>query len=379
MKLGAAPVGRFLLIARFVCCLLTCLTAGSDIASGAEKLGPIPGSDGSSCVRILPHGAAIFSNLCPEFRYEWSDPSHPQACELKRVESYDLRLDGQGHALIPLVLDKPRMMIVDTGGARSELYSSVVNEMKLPTTDADEAARKNAYPFGKMVAFNGYVSDTVAVVPSVSFGVLKFANPTFSVVGDSRTPPLADNEVAGALGPSHLMTFDVEFDFAAGKMNLYLQNFQDNCADRLVYWSNRYAAVPFTLSPEGHIRFVMRLDGKDVKAVLDSGAPFSSIDSDLAFTRFKVEGSSGGSNTGSHGARLAVHRFQSLAIGGVEFRNPELVLVPDEVSLEANSPVPDVILGLREMSFFHIFIAYSQSRIYLTLANPTEAKTERSR
>jgi len=34
---------------------------------------------------------------------------------------------------------------------------------------------------------------------------------------------------------------------------------------------------------------------------------------------------------------------------------------------------------LREMSFFHIFIAYSQSRIYLTLANPTEAKTERSR
>ena len=363
-------MGRFLLIALIACYSLINLSAASDIPPGAEKLRYIPsGTEGTSCIRVLAHGRSIYSNLCPEFRYEWSDPSNPQVCELKRVESYDLRLDGQGHAVIPLVLDKPRMMIVDTGGGRSELYSSVVNELRLPTMDADEAARKSTYPFGRMVAFNGYVSDTVAVMPSVSFGVLKFPDSMFSVVGDTRTPPLADNEVAGALGPSHLMTFDVEFDFAANKMNLYLQNLQDNCADHLVYWSNRYAAVPFTLSPEGHIKFVMRLDGKDVKAVLDSGAPFSSLDSDTAFKQFKVEPSSAGSDAGDSGARPAVHRFRSLAIGGVEFRNPELLLVPDHMSVEANSSVPDVILGLREMSVFHIFIAYSQSMIYLTLAN----------
>ena len=72
----------------------------------------------------------------------------------------------------------------------------------------------------------------VAIAPSISFGVLEFENATFSVVQDSPTPPLADNEIVATLGRSHLITFDVEFDFVAHRLNVYLQ---PHCAGSAVY------------------------------------------------------------------------------------------------------------------------------------------------
>lgn len=316
---------------------------------------------GGACLTTISAHRRM-GTVCPEFNYEYYGATSLKTCDLRRVESYRMEVDGQGHALIPLMLDKRRMMIVDTGGARSTLYSSVVKELHMPTMEADKAALTNMYKSGSEVAFNGYVSDTVAIAPSVSFGILTFASPTFSVIEDSRTPPLADNEVAGSLGPSHLMTFDVEFDFAADRFNLYLQN---HCPGRVVYWAKDFAAIPFMLSSEGHIALDAQLDGKTVKAVLDSGAPFSSIDEYVAAGRFHVTSQSDGDKEGP----LAVHRFKKLAIGNVEVENPEMIVVPDLMGAEAAQSPPEVLLGLRELSRLHIFIEYSHSMLYFTLAD----------
>jgi hypothetical protein len=281
--------------------------------------------------------------------------------------------DGVGHAYIPLVIDKPRRMVIDTGGARSVLYASVVEELKLPTMDADEVARKNPYKIGQMVGFAGDESNTVAIAPSISFGSVKFDNPTFAVLADPRKPPLADNEIAGYLGPSHLMTFDIEFDFAARRFNLYSQN---HCPLHAAYWAPWYRAVGFLPTTSGHIEIQMILDGQVVMATLDSGAPVSSIDAKAAYRLFHLDKKSPDVEAKGHIAgrsdedgAIYAHRFKSLSVEGVDIQNPKLMLTPDLMSDWTSAHPPEVILGFREMSMLHLFIAYSEDAIYLTTAD----------
>jgi len=311
--------------------------------------------------------------ICPEFTYRNGVKSPDQPCGLKRVESYALEPDTEGHTYISQLIDKPRQMIVDTGGARSELYSSAVREMGLKTMRANTAAHHNPYDSGEQVAMNGYVSDMVAIAPSISFGVLKFENATFSVVQDSRKPPLADNEIAGTLGPNHLMTFDVEFDFAAHRLNLYLQ---PHCAGSAVYWAQAYTVVPFTLSREGHILLRMTLDGKPVTATLDSGAPVSTLDMAAAARLFPIDRKIPGVDATGHDASLPEganwtysQRFKHLSVAGIDIQIPVLTLMHDRINESSDEHAPQLILGLREMSALHMFIACSEDQLYVTAAH----------
>ena len=187
--------------------------------------------------------------ICPEFGASYGpQPPNAPSCSLNRAESYDLEPDTQGHVFIPFVIDKPRRLIVDTGGARSILYQSVVDELHLQIDDAEHSDRYGEYRIGGQVGFEGDRMDTIAIAPSIKVGPITFSNATFAVEPDTRKPPLADNEIAGYLGPSHLMSFDIEFDFAAHKLNFYLQN---HCADRVVYWARYYAVVPSSSRPTG--------------------------------------------------------------------------------------------------------------------------------
>jgi predicted aspartyl protease len=331
-----------------------------------------PGDTTFTRVPVTPPAGSV----CPEFTYDdWAPVSltTPQACTVKRVASYPLEPDAQGHAYIPFVIDKPRLMVVDTGGARSTLYASVVQELGLQTMDAKEASSQNAFKVGGMVGFAGETYDTVAIAPSISFGAVKFQNATFSVAPDTRRPPLAANEIAGSLGPSHLMTFDVEFDFAAHKLNLYSQN---HCVGEVVYWAPWYTVVPFRLSQDGHIQIDMKLDGVPVTATLDSGAPISSIDMRTASRLFHLDKKSPGVEKYGHvGGRddpdsaIYAYRFKSLSVTDVDIQNPKLLLVPDLINEWTNSHAPQVIFGLREMRALHLYIAYNENAIYLTTAD----------
>jgi len=78
---------------------------------------------------------------------------------------------------------------------------------------------------------------------------------------------------------------------------------------------------------------------------------------------------------------LYSHRFASLKIGGIEFRNTELKLIPDRpaqdvspikegshLTASGESPV-DVIIGLRHLEKLRIYIAYGERTLYVTAAD----------
>jgi hypothetical protein len=301
---------------------------------------------------------------------DWKQRDEIKPCQLNLAESYDLEPDGQGHMFIPFMMDKRRRLIVDTGGARSELYSSVVDELHLETHDAEDFGWRNLYGTGDQVGFSGNSFDKVTQVPEIWVGPVPYKNATFVVLPDSRRAPLADNEIAGLLGPSHLMSFDLEFDFAARKLNMFLQN---DCIDHVVYWAKYYSVIPFDLDENGHILLPVNVDGVAMTAILDTGAPSSLMFLDAAERSFgltkkslKAENVNDSAPSGEDGNVFLHHRFKRISMNSVDILNPDLIVAPNNMSERPSVKMPQLIIGLQELSVLRLFIAYSQNQLYVT-------------
>ena len=94
-------------------------------------------------------------------------------------------------------------------------------------------------------------------------GVISWSFPARSIA----SPDIED--FGGILGSEMLRNVDVDFDFAANKLNLVSP---DHCAGNVVYWqAPAVAVVPMTLNASGHIMFRMQLDGRRVHTMLDTG------------------------------------------------------------------------------------------------------------
>ncbi|HEY2067996.1 MAG TPA: aspartyl protease family protein [Rhizomicrobium sp.] len=341
-----------------------------DAANNGAKNGPPPVPQGVPlAVRVKP-GTHFHFLMVPEFRLEPAPVppgATPPPCGLKRVQSYPMQLDGENHIVVPVMLDKPRLLEVDIGGIRSMLYSSAAKEMKLGPPEIDA---------GSSVGIAGDSSNQLVIVPDLSFGIVTFHHASFTLIEDSRPLPLADNAVAGVLGPSHLMTFDVEFDFGHSRLNLYAP---DHCPGKVVYWAQNYVTVPFKLEGLVHIQFPMMLDGKSVSVTLDSGAPASVLNMTAAKELFGLDANSPGVEFAGYindekrdELRFYRCRFKSLSMNGIEIRNPTVFLMPDRMAAQTDDRIhlPQMILGLREMVSLHLYIAYDERVIYATAAEP---------
>ena len=92
----------------------------------------------------------------------------------------------------------------------------------------------------------------------LGLGGIKMKQKDFQLLPDGHLP----NGLGGTLAPDILSAYDVEFDFANGKLNLYSPA---RCAGNPVYWTTRpHVEVPFRLDAAGHILLKVKLDDKDV-------------------------------------------------------------------------------------------------------------------
>lgn len=315
-------------------------------------------------------GGRLHLFTVPEFNLMAKNDGASGACGLKRVRRYAMDLDGDDHIVVPVMLDKPRLLIVDTGGVRSTLYESVAKEMKLAPPVEDSF---------REVGVGGYVADKAVTVPNLSFGVVTFHDATFQFMPDDRPLPLPDNDIAGTLGPTHLMSFDVEFDFHNGIMNLYAQ---DHCTGQVVYWAKDYVTVPFEIEGLTHITFPMMLDGKKISVMLDSGAPDTVLNMSEAKRLFGLDARSPGMEpigylnaNHTESERTYRYKFKSLSMDGIEIRNPTVLVMPDKMadSTDDREHLAPMILGLRELLALHLYIAYGEHVLYATAAGTYDA------
>jgi predicted aspartyl protease len=224
----------------------------------------------------------------------------------------------------------------------------------------------------------GQVLDTVAIVERFGFADFTPSKVEFMLHPERDMTGSFRGEFAGTMAPNMLRSYDIEIDFAAAKLNL----FKPSKCVQSAYWSRGHsAALRMETDRGGHILFPMLLDGKRVRAALDTGMSTTTLDLETARREFGVDTSAShvdnvGSLTGDHRGTIYNVTLRSLATedGQINVSNPRLNLMPDLTSV-VSSDRPQLILGLSTLKRLHVYIAYTRGMLFLTAASGPPAIT----
>lgn len=278
-------------------------------------------------------------------------------CKLTLAASVPITL-AQGHVNVPVTVNgRARVFAVDTGAFTSAINEQVVAEQGIKTygihggVHVRDVGQEDAKLYATLDEF---------------------------VIGNQRAQSarmmvMTAAGVDGLIGPDYLRNFDLDFDFAAGTLNLFRHH---PCHGRAVYWTDDYFVVPMDVTDQGHIRIDVMLDGKPIRAMIDTGAVATLIGQPLAQSDFNVDtaqDSDGAADlvtmTGASGGSLKVvrHRFAGLQIGGINIKNPVLGITTEEQSFHPD--YSGLLLGMRELHNLHLYVAYQERKLYVSRAN----------
>jgi tetratricopeptide (TPR) repeat protein/predicted aspartyl protease len=283
-----------------------------------------------------------------------------RGCNLNQFATLDIIPNTTDSVLVPVQLgDQPTALALDTGGVWGVLQSDVAAGLARhkATFQVQGAAGK---------AMWRYVE-----VPTLQIGALHGKDVQFYVGGNQG---IDKSKMAGTLGANVLSRYDLEIDPRLGKVNFFEHN---RCGGNLAYW-NTADAASLSFDLDDHlITLPVLLDGKPMRALLDTGATVSMLDLDTAQDSFGLTPKSAGveeagSSTALSGQTLRMYsyRFKSLQIGGITFTNPLLTLGKSQiygiVRAQMGVHAPQLILGMHELRMLHIYIAYRDHKLYLS-------------
>lgn len=302
-----------------------------------------------------------------------------QACgPLTRAFQLDLTPGAQGarYAVPVTVNGTQRRFLLDTGNPNSRLSRAVVKELSLSTKTG-----------GRMLAPNGTATNAYITEANLEIGPIKAPQHEMWVDENLRG-------FDGIFAPDLMQNYDIELDFAARKISYFLT---DHCPGRVVHWATTgMTNVDFTGWDNNSTRRAMtvtvQIDGKDVLAQIDTGLVQTVLDADAASAVFGLKADSPGAvPMGALGNNLA-HRifgytFQTLKMGGMTIRNPQIRVVPDLIGtqatdmLNANSRVrrrtdeflPTVQIGMDVLSRLHLYIETREKKLHFTAAGGSGA------
>lgn len=285
----------------------------------------------------------------------------PQPCALPLLASLDMTTDPDGRVAVPAKVNgRGVRLLADTGGTVVTLESTIADELQL--------TRFRSAP--QTLAGNIVMSQSVQV-KSLDLGSLHGANFNMLIM-PSYSLTLNDN---GVIGGSLMGRYNVEFDFARAKFNLFEQG---HCPGAVVYWTkSAYADVPMKMDEQNHITVPVTLNGKQMTAIVDTGAAHSvmSLETAKALLGIDVKDAAmksigGASINGASMTQIYRYPFSTLALQGVTVNNPEIDLVPQSAFFRYGGG-PQLLLGIGVLRQLHIYIAYDEQVLYVT---PAEAQ-----
>lgn len=277
-----------------------------------------------------------------------------QGCRLKRVAA--LPVDGleMNRIHVPATLaENPTYLIVDTGGFKSFIFEAFVKAagLKVVTATVPIASDGSGASMRKGVWIKPIQIGNLRTEDEVSF--------LLGPGGNEKT--LNGEPVAGTFGADFLKNYDIELDF--GKKLVGFFNVS-KCNPQFAYWAQEWVEMPFD-NRKDLIYVDVEVNGKKLRALVDTGAPTSVLDISVAKKEFglteKTMTSSGhaywaaGKKTESYRAKL-----DSLSMEGIIVQNTEI-----EVTDMGGE---DMILGMTHLKKLRMFIAYSQGKIFATPA-----------
>ena len=275
-----------------------------------------------------------------------------------------LAYEGQ-RAVVPVTINgTEKQFLLDTGGAMTQISAAAAEELKLPKVESDV----------KMLDLYGNASTYAAMVDRFILGRLGDKNTRLPIM------TFKDNDLfSGILAADYMGSYDIELDFAGGKMNYFSR---DHCEGKVVYWpSAAIAAVPMRFV-DHHLNLDVTLDGHNFKAMIDTGAPETTLYMAEARRVFGV--------TPEDADKPFEHVFQKLSFEGLEVGNPHIAIIPDKTGSkdpnnsvvtgsrlhridDADSSDPVMPIGMNILNKLHLYIAFNERKIYITPASAPQS------
>ncbi len=277
-----------------------------------------------------------------------------QDCALAKIAELPMLADEYGSPIVSTMLDnQPRRMLIDTGGFWSLIDPAIgpqYNPKSLGVTG--------------MLGLEGIRITKVARIPSLQLGVVKFSYGEFFL-----SPPHYNDNFEGTLGANWLKTMDVEIDPVTKKVSLFSQQ---HCEGNVIYWPHQdEAVVPLDIDRmQGTISISIKLNGKEIRAVIDTGSPETFLSTRTAERVFDLTRESPGAEAMSlddedvdKSKKSFRYKFDSLDLDGIDFKNPWLMVTP------MVRQGPDMIIGMHHLAGLHMYFAYDEKKLYVTTAH----------
>jgi predicted aspartyl protease len=274
-------------------------------------------------------------------------------CHLRTMAELDMQTLPDGRVTIPVQLDgRDYRLMVDTGGYINTLSEHVLKE-------GNYHAMRGA---GMLRGMGTTKLDSALTIKDFAIGHAHGRDFGF-YVGDFDSL-LAD----GTLAPQILAAYDVDFDFAHSKLNLI---HPDHCPGKVNYWTKfTPVVVPIRIVDTTHIRIPVTIDGKEINAMLDTGAPTSFITMRAARRYLGLDEkdpalkSRGTVSINGMAGTVYNYPFQSLSFGAIQVSHPQIHIVEDRVWDNQT----DLLLGIGILRQLHLYIAYKEGKMYITPA-----------
>ncbi|WP_445145673.1 aspartyl protease family protein [Dyella sp. Tek66A03] len=244
--------------------------------------------------------------------------------------------------------------IMDTGASFNSMSSANASSLGL---------KQRIAPFGFRIS--GVGGDATAEVASVKeFGILDttLKNIEF-IVGGTDTG-------YGLVGANLLDLADLEIDLAHGKLTLFKAEHCNKLA--LAYWVkggdyNVADIEPADNQFDRRTFFNVTINGKKVRALLDSGASATVLTRDAAeraginFSAPDVRASGSSTGVGAKHVRTWTVRIDSFSVGSETIQHSQMQVIDGSIGDKT-----DMLLGVDFLLAHHMFIANSQKKAYFT-------------
>jgi len=278
-------------------------------------------------------------------------------CRLQIAASLPMSFEPGGHvAVMGAIGSRTLKLLVDTGGFMM-IREGVATELGIPFDLMKHWERASI--------FGGIKLHRTAVIKGFRLGNLRADGVTFFLFPDDEGKDHGMPD--GILGANVLATYDVDFDFGHGKLNLFLPH---RCPGQAVYWTQNedlIAKVPMDLNG-GQIRVPVTIEGKEVKAILDTGAADTVMDLETFMPEFGLKPDSPGMQrvgAADDPHPRYLYTFKTLSFGGVTVNNAKVLFVSQETS---HDPWYKMLIGEDILRQLHLYIAYKEKMLFITSA-----------
>jgi predicted aspartyl protease len=265
-----------------------------------------------------------------------------------------------GKVAVPITLNGvEKKFLFDTGGGVMNYVSSAV------------ALKLGMFRTDNFVAMDlaGNKSYSVAGARNVKFGGVSAREPATVF---QEVPDLAFD---GILSAGTMIGDDLDMDFGAMRLNFFSA---DHCPGDVVYWPHQaLAVVPVTLA-QGHFELAVTLDGHALTAVIDTGSPWTILNSEwaeknLGFSPEASAAQSPGVPKDEPDKQIYFRKYSALSFPGIAITKPLVIVRPVQFGDENDAGptdrrAPDLIIGMEVLRHLHLYYAASEQKFYITPA-----------